>query len=75
MQREEPPVIRARVHRGITLAFGTGFVACAVVLLVVAGISWRTLVGALLIAGLGVDLIASAWCNRKSLLERIGPLP
>lgn len=64
------------LHRWITGTFGGVFVAAALALLIVADIGRpAAMVGFLLILGVGLDVVVAALRNRRSLIERIGPLP
>ena len=63
--------------RTIPVAFGIFFVALAFLVLLVA---WETAplgacIASLALAALGVDVVFSAYRNKRSLLSRIGPLP
>ncbi|HEY8586760.1 MAG TPA: hypothetical protein VIL60_08560 [Rhodanobacter sp.] len=66
---------RSTTFRVVTGAFGLLFVAIGLVILVVAERSLGAGVAALVVGGLGVEALAAAIHNRRSLLERIGPLP
>ncbi|MEO7243071.1 MAG: hypothetical protein ABIW85_09185 [Variovorax sp.] len=67
--------LSATVHRLVTMGFGILFVAIAVALLIITEPSWRTVLGAIVIGGLGADAVVSAARKKKALLARIGPLP
>ena len=68
---------RSKTERIVTAAFGVFLVVLAIVLfLSVDGpISVGQVVAALALGLLGVDACVSAARNKRSLLERIGPLP
>jgi hypothetical protein len=68
---------KSRTHRAVTALFGLVFVAIAIAIVVSADrpLSFGPLVAALAVGALGVDACLAAVRGRKSLLERIGPLP
>jgi hypothetical protein len=60
----------------VTAAAGILLIGCAVAIVVAsADYSLGILAAAAVIGGLGIDALASAARNRRSLLSRIGPLP
>ena len=63
------------VHRWVTGLFGIFLLAMAAAIIVVSDRSAGPVVAAVVLAGLGLDALASAIRNRRSLLSRIGPLP
>lgn len=65
----------SKVHRLVTAAFGLLFAVLALVIVVVSDRTAGPLLAALLLGGLGVDALASAFRGKPSLLSRIGPLP
>ena len=68
---------RSRTQRLVTAVFGVFFVllAVAIPLSVDRSMLVGAAVAALAVGILGVDACVSALRNRRSLLERIGPLP
>ena len=66
-----------RTTRFIAACLGAIFVAAAVVIVVrsAADLGVGEIVAALVLGVLGVDAIAGAIRDRRSLLSRIGPLP
>ncbi len=65
------------LHRWITGIFGGVFVVAALAIPFAADIAARpsAMIGFLFILGLGLDAVIAALRNRRSLIERIGPLP
>ncbi|MEO8839158.1 MAG: hypothetical protein ABI351_10650 [Herbaspirillum sp.] len=59
----------------MTYAFGIFFLVLGIVIFVVAEFSFGTLMAGVLVGGLGLDAIISAFRNKTSLLAKIGPLP
>jgi hypothetical protein len=57
--------------------FGVFFMLVAVLILVTidTSVRWGALLAAVLVGGLGLDAVVSAFRKRQSLLARIGPLP
>ena len=70
-------VTTSPVNRALTAAIGAAFVAFAVWIVVESGTGIRpeAVVGAVLVAVLGIEAIYSAVRGKQSLLMRIGPLP
>ena len=68
---------RSKAVRLVTALFGVFFIgmAVAIVLSFDRSMPLGAIVAALALAALGVDACVSAARNRRSLLERIGPLP
>ena len=68
---------RSKTGRVVTAVFGVFLVALAIVILVsIDGtLTVGAVVSALVVGLLGVDACVNAARNRRSLLERIGPLP
>lgn len=62
-------------HRVVTAAFGLLFIVLAILVYVESDRSASAVVAALILGGLGLDAMISAFRGRKSLLARIGPLP
>jgi len=73
-ESDEPTTV---TRRTVTAAFGVFFVvlAVAIVLSVDGPLSIGAFVAALAVGLLGVDACVSAVRGKRSLLERIGPLP
>ena len=69
--------LRSKTGRMVTAVFGVFLVGLAVVIWLSADnpISVGAVVAALAVGLLGVDACLSAVRNKRSLLERIGPLP
>jgi hypothetical protein len=65
------------MRRLIGTLFGSVFVGLAVLIIATSRSSAGVpaVAGALVIGGLGLDLIVSVLRRKKSLLSRIGPLP
>lgn len=71
------PYLQSTQRRIVTAAFGLFFLAIAVVIVFVADAS-NTLgatIAALVVGVLGLDAVLAAIRRRRSLLERIGPMP
>ena len=68
---------RSKSGRLVTAVFGVFLVALAIVILVSVdgSMSFGAIAAALVVGLLGVDACVSAALNKRSLLERIGPLP
>lgn len=66
-----------RIHRTVTGAAGAALIAAAVA--IVWWVDDTMFIGgvcaAIVLGMLGIDACAAAWRGRRSLLERIGPLP
>lgn len=64
-------------RRLVGVLFGAFFVALALLIVVTSNASTRVpaFAAAVVIGGLGLDLIISAMRGKRSLLSRIGPLP
>jgi uncharacterized membrane protein YdcZ (DUF606 family) len=73
----EPGRGSSRSWRWIGACLGAVFLAAAIVIVVqgLPGPSAGEIVAALVLGGLGLDAVISALRDRRSLLERIGPLP
>jgi len=71
------PTTSTRSRRLAGLLFGVFFVALAVLIVVTSEASTRVpaIAVAVVVGGLGLDLIISAIRRKRSLLSRIGPLP
>ena len=71
------PMSSTRIRRLISALFGIFFVALAVLIIAASEAATRigAIVAAMVIGGLGVDLILAVLRRKKSLLARIGPLP
>jgi hypothetical protein len=65
----------SKSYRLVTGAFGLLFAALAVAIVVVSDRTAGPLLAAAVLAVLGIDAIAGAFRNKRSLLSRIGPLP
>lgn len=65
------------MHRVIGILFGAIFVALALLVVFAseAGTRLGSIAVALVLGGLGLDLILSTLRRKRSLLSRIGPLP
>jgi uncharacterized membrane protein YdbT with pleckstrin-like domain len=74
-QPEHEP--RTATHRIVTAMFGVFFVLLAIGILVWADESMfiGAVIAALVVGLLGIDGCVSAFRGKRSLLERIGPLP
>jgi len=61
----------------VTTLFGVFFIAVAVLIMATSTAATRrgAIAVAVIVGGLGLDLIVSAIRRRRSLLSRIGPLP
>jgi hypothetical protein len=70
-------VQRSKTARIVTAVFGVFFIllAIGILLAVEEPIGVGALLAALVVGLLGVDACVSAARNRRSLVERIGPLP
>ncbi len=77
MRDTSDPAVSTRTHRWIGTLFGIFFIALAVLIIATSEPSTRVgaIAAAIVIAGLGLDLIASVLRGKRSLLSRIGPLP
>lgn len=64
-------------RRAVGAGFGVFFIIVAILLAFAADASnaFGVIVCVIAVGGLGVDAVISAWRQRRSLLERIGPLP
>lgn len=65
----------SRSYRIITAGTGALFAGIAVVIAVMSDHSIGPILAALVLGGLGLEAVYSAWRCRLSLLGRIGPLP
>lgn len=67
----------SKTQRAVGALFGVFLVGLALMILATSEPSTRlgAIAAAIVIGGLGLDLLHSAWRNRRSLLSRIGPLP
>jgi uncharacterized membrane protein YdcZ (DUF606 family) len=74
---EQARYARSITQRWVTGLFGGFLVVVAVVIVVSFGAGNRALawIAVLVLAGLGIDAVIGALRNRRSVLERIGPLP
>ncbi|MEO5700572.1 MAG: hypothetical protein ABIS17_13310 [Casimicrobiaceae bacterium] len=62
--------------RVLGAVLGALFVGCALVVITIsAPLTWQPVVGALGIAIVGIDLLASAWRNRRPILAGLLFLP
>lgn len=75
MQPTDYQSSHAKALRTVTYAFGILFVMLGFAIFVVAEFSLGTLIAGILVGGLGLDAIVSAFRNKKSVLASIGPLP
>lgn len=71
------PTNSTKSHRLVGVLFGVFFVALAVLIVATSDASTRlgAIAAAIVIGGLGLDLLISAMRGKRSLLSRIGPLP
>ncbi len=71
------PSTSTRSRRLVGVPFGAFFVALALFIVVTSDASTRVpaIAAAVVVGGLGLDLIISAIRRKRSLLSRIGPLP
>jgi hypothetical protein len=71
------PTTSTRSRRLVAVLFGAFFVALAVLIVVTSEASTRVpaIAVAVVVGGLGLDLIISTIRRKRSLLSRIGPLP
>lgn len=77
MPESPDPGSSTPTRRNISVAFGILFVVIAVAIVVTSTAATRLGAGvaAIVLGGLGVDLVISALRGTPSLLSRIGPLP
>ena len=75
--RAESDQPRSMTHRVVTAIFGVFLILLAIGIVLAADASMPVgaVVAALAVGVLGVDACVSAVRSRRSLLERIGPLP
>lgn len=71
------PATSTKPRRFVSALFGAFFVALALVTVVTADASTRVpaIAVAVVVGGLGLDLIISALRGKRSMLSRLGPLP
>lgn len=77
MTPDHDPATSTRSRRLVSGLFGAFFVALALLVVGTSDASTRApaIAAAVVIGGLGMDLIVSAMRGKRSLLSRIGPLP
>lgn len=71
------PTTSTPTRRRVGTLFGVGFIAVAVLILVASGPDTRlaSIAVAVVVGGLGLDLVVSMARRRRPLLSRLGPLP
>ena len=75
MQPTEHPPTCSSINRIVTGGFGVFFVGLALAILISPEISFGVVIAVIVVGGLGMDAIVSAFRGKTSLLARIGPLP
>jgi hypothetical protein len=77
MSDKPDPTNSTKARRIVGALFGIFFVVIALVILFTSNASNRVgaIAAAVVIGGLGLDLVASSIRGKRSLLARIGPLP
>lgn len=75
MQPTDDQAPPSRTYRAVTYAFGILFVLLGLAIFVVGEFSLGVLIAGVVVGGLGLDAIVSAFRDKTSLLARIGPLP
>lgn len=66
---------QSTTYRIVTFAFGALFVALSIAVFVVSNRSLGAAIAGIVMGGLGLDAMISAYRSKPSLLARIGPLP
>ncbi len=71
------PATSTKARRLVGVLFGAFFFALGLLIVVTSTVSTRVpaIAVAVVVGGLGLDLIISAMRGKRSLLSRIGPLP
>ena len=65
----------SRSHRLVTAAFGMLFLALAIAMIVISDRTIGPILASVATGILGLDALASAYRNKRSLLSRVGPMP
>lgn len=71
------PATSTKTRRMVSMLFGAFFVALAVLIVAISSASTRfgAIAVAVIVGGLGLDLIVCTMRRKRSLISRIGPLP
>ena len=75
--RDNPDTPISETQRIVTATFGGFFILLAIAIVVLAETSMlmEAVIAALAVGLLGIDACVSAFRRKRSLLQRIGPLP